>query len=118
MNSPPSPVAPIESVADSETYVGEQIRGLRLSRNLSQKLVAEQAGISEKAVRRLEAGIGSTLSTLIAVLKVLGRDDWTKTLAPVATINPLSLPVHGETRQRASAARPGRRETSSAVRKT
>lgn len=90
------------SVAASEVRLGEDLRALRLSQNLGQRTVAEQAGVSEKAVRRLEAGQGSTLSTLVAVLSVLGREAWLQTIAPVASINPLSMPTRGSTRERAT----------------
>ena len=41
--------------------LGERLRRLRLDRNLDQRTTAEKAGISEKALRNLEAGRGSTL---------------------------------------------------------
>lgn len=98
INSPPA-----LSVAESEVKLGGDLRALRLSKNLGQRVVAERAGVSEKAVRRLEAGQGSTLSTLIAVLGVLGRESWLESIAPVASINPLTMPTRGTTRERATA---------------
>ncbi len=93
------------SVMEAEMKLGEDLRTLRLSKNLGQRLVAERAGVSEKALRRLEAGQGSTLSTLIAVIGVLGRDAWLNSVAPIASINPLHMPTRQNQRQRASTQR-------------
>ena len=44
---------------------------MRLSRNADQVTAAAEAGISEKALRNLEAERGSTVETLIRFLKAL-----------------------------------------------
>lgn len=90
---------------EMEVALGDELRKLRLSRNLDQNTVAERSGISVRALRRLEAGDGSTLHSLISVLRTLGRQDWLKTIAPVASINPLSFSRQSKPRQRASSLR-------------
>lgn len=90
---------------EMESALGEKLKALRLSRNLDQKTLAERAGISVRALRSLEAGQGSTLKTLVSTLRALGRQDWLSTIAPVATINPLTLTREAQPRQRASRAR-------------
>jgi transcriptional regulator with XRE-family HTH domain len=98
------------TTAELEASLGESLRALRLDRNLEQKTLADQAGISIRAVKNLEHGAGSTLKSLIGVLRVLGREDWLKTIAPVATINPLTMTSKAQPRQRArrKAAQDGR----------
>lgn len=87
---------------EMEAELGEKLRTLRLFRNLDQKTVAGRAGVSVRALRNLEAGHGSTLNTLVRVLRALGRQDWLNTIAPVATVNPLALTRGAQPRQRAS----------------
>ena len=93
------------TVADLETQVGEAIRACRLDRNIDQATLAARAGISLTAFKRLEAGRGSTVRTLVSVLRTLGRESWLDTLAPVATINPLTMTHSAQPRQRARKAR-------------
>lgn len=91
--------------AEMEAALGEKLKALRLSRNLDQQTLAERAGLSVRALRSLESGQGSTLKTLVSVLRALGRQDWLNTVAPVATINPLTLTREAQPRQRASGSR-------------
>jgi transcriptional regulator with XRE-family HTH domain len=92
---------PIQTQAELESALGENLRALRLDRNIDQKTLAERAGISVRAVKNLEGGLGSTLKSLVAVLRALDREDWLKTIAPVATINPLTMTRGAQPRQRA-----------------
>lgn len=93
----------IQTDDEVEQSVGEKIRALRLQRNLDQATVAERSGVSVRALRSLEKGAGSTLRTLIMVMRALGREAWFEAVAPVATINPLNLPRRSNQRQRATA---------------
>lgn len=90
---------------EMEAALGEKLKTLRLSRNLDQKTLAERSGISVRALRNLESGQGSTLRTLVCVLRALGRQEWLDTVAPVATIHPLALTREAQPRQRASGTR-------------
>ncbi|WP_432262657.1 helix-turn-helix transcriptional regulator [Cupriavidus sp. TMH.W2] len=85
-----------------EAELGGHLRTYRIHRNLDQATLSERAGISLRALRNLESGNGSTLHTLIQVLRVLGRESWLDTIAPVPTINPLMLTRQAKPRQRAS----------------
>ena len=71
--------------------LGERVRRLRLSRNIDQRAAAEKAGISEKALRNLESGNGSTVETLLRTLKALGYTQGIEMLAPETTVDPLAL---------------------------
>lgn len=95
------------TVADLEGQLGASLRRLRLDRNLEQATLAGRAGISLRSLQRLELGQGSTTHTLISVLRALGREDWLNTVAPVPTINPLSMPRTAKPRQRAAGRRKG-----------
>jgi transcriptional regulator with XRE-family HTH domain len=71
--------------------LGERVRRLRLSRNLDQRATARKAGISERALRNLESGHGSTVETLVRTLKAIGYLQGIEILAPEATVDPLAL---------------------------
>ena len=74
-----------------QACLGEQIRRLRLSRDLDQLTLAERAGVSEKALRNLEAGRGSNVATLLQVIQALDALDWLQALAPAASVSPMAL---------------------------
>ncbi len=57
--------------SELQRQLGERLKRLRLSRNLDQRTSAEKAGLSEKALRNIEAGRNSTVETLLRVLKAL-----------------------------------------------
>lgn len=110
MAIPPSSMLPALPPALSpdefEIDIGEKLRALRLSRNLDQASLASRAGVSLSALKSLEAGRGSTLHTLVRVVRALGREDWFASIAPVASINPLTVPRSAPQRQRARKRRP------------
>lgn len=83
-----------------QTVLGARLRRLRLNRNLDQRSTAEKAGISEKALRNLEGGHGSTVETLLRVLKALDHLQGIERLAPEISVNPLDLLRQTKTPQR------------------
>jgi transcriptional regulator with XRE-family HTH domain len=84
-----------------QLVLGIRLRRLRLSRGLDQRLTAEKAGISEKALRNLETGRGSTVETLLRVLKALDHLDGLDALAPELSVDPMALLRQSKPRQRA-----------------
>jgi len=90
------------TIADLEVELGKKLRLLRLDRNLDQATVAKRAGVGLNSLKRLELGQGSTTHTLISILRALGREEWLNSVAPVATINPLTMPRTAKPRQRAA----------------
>jgi len=74
-----------------EGILGDQVRQVRIARNLDQARLAELADVSVGAVSNLERGKGSSLRTLIGVLRVLGRTDWIESLAPAVGVSPMQL---------------------------
>lgn len=91
---------PSYTLEELEVLLGENLRNLRLNRNIDQKTLSARAGVSCRALQNLEAGAGSTIKTLIAVVRTLDREDWLDGIAP-ATINPLTMLRTGTQRQRA-----------------
>ena len=59
--------------AELEGDLGEQLRAARVRSNVSQVMLAKQAGVAVTALRRLELGQGATVSTLVSVVRALGR---------------------------------------------
>ena len=104
----------MESMTDQtpeewEVEIGDQLRALRVNRNIDQKTLAERAGISLRALRNLEGGAGTTLRTLVSVVRALGRQDWLRTVGPVASINPLMLSRTAQPRHPRAISRKGSR---------
>lgn len=83
-----------------QVMLGQRMRRLRLSRNMGQLTAAKKAGISEKALRNLEAGRGSSVETLLRMLKALDYLQGLEALAPEVTINPLTMLRKSSPRQR------------------
>ncbi|QIL84095.1 helix-turn-helix transcriptional regulator [Diaphorobacter sp. HDW4A] len=84
-----------------EIGLGEKLKLLRLNKNIEQKTLAARAGVSVRALRNLESGGGTTVKTLLSVVRALGRESWLDTVAPVPTVNPLTFTSRATQRQRA-----------------
>ena len=74
---------------DWEAAVGAQVRELRRRSHQRQRDLARTANVSVAALQRLEAGKGSTLATLVAVLRALDRETWLRQLAPPVSVSPM-----------------------------
>ena len=71
--------------------IGEQVRAARVAGDLDQAHLATLADVSVGALSNLERGKGSSLKTLVAVVRALGRTDWLEALAPPVTVSPLQI---------------------------
>lgn len=91
-----------QTLEELEGDLGEKLRQLRLNKNWDQKTLAARAGISVRALRNLESGQGSTVKTLLSIVRALGRESWLQTVAPVATVNPLTMTSRASKRVRAT----------------
>lgn len=83
-----------------EEVLGQQIRSLRILRNMDQQALSKQAGVALNVIKRIESGKTSTTKSLIKILRVLNRAEWLETLAPKITINPLQTTPQKSPRQR------------------
>lgn len=83
--------------------LGRRLARARLAQNTSQRRLAEEAGVSERTVARVEAGEATSLVNLVRVMRPLGLlESWDAAL-PEHTINPFTeLAQRGTVRQRAS----------------
>ena len=79
------------TIDEWEAVVGEHVRAARIASDLDQTALAAIANVSIGALSNLERGKGSSLKTLIAVARALGRTDWLDALAPAVTISPLQM---------------------------
>lgn len=94
------------STAEIEERVGEQARALRIAAGLDQAQLARLAGVSVGSVKNLEQGKGSTLRTVVRVVRALGREDWLASLAPRVGVSPIDvLRARSEPRKRVYRAR-------------
>lgn len=83
-----------------EEVLGQQIRNLRILRNMDQQALSEQAGVALNVIKRIESGKTSTTKSMIKILRVLNRVEWLETLAPKVTVNPLQMASKKAPRQR------------------
>ncbi len=87
---------------------------MRIASDLDQTRLAELADVSVGALSNLERGKGSSLKTLVAVVRAMGRTDWLEALAPPVTVSPIQMlrakqkAPRARVRARASDPQPGR----------
>lgn len=97
------------TVEELEASVGDQVRARRLRANRTMDDVAEHAAVSVRTVQNLERGRGSSLSSLIKVLRALDAEDWIETLTPDEPVSPIAVLAASRARtpprQRASRSR-------------
>jgi transcriptional regulator with XRE-family HTH domain len=79
------------TVEEWETAVGRQVRAARVANGLDQAQLASLANVSLATLSNLERGKGSTLKTVVAVARALGRTDWLESLAPEVTVSPMQM---------------------------
>jgi DNA-binding XRE family transcriptional regulator len=93
--------------------LGGRISHARIERNLTQAMLAAEAGISKRTVERLESGeVGTQLSGLVRVCRVLGFLERLDSFIPEPTPSPIAqLKLQGRTRKRASHTKPTRNAT-------
>lgn len=80
--------------------LGSRLRNLRIRQLLDQRELAARAGISTRTLITLEQGRGSTVETLLRVLKALDSLAGLDALAPRPTISPISMMKAGRLPQR------------------
>jgi transcriptional regulator with XRE-family HTH domain len=80
-------------IADAQvaSELGKRIKATRLRKKLSQAEVAERAGISKFTIGQMENGKNTSLSSLIAVLRVLKLLENFDSLVPEIMVSPVEL---------------------------
>lgn len=85
-----------------EKAVCQRLERIRLSRNITQKHLAEKAGVSLRTIRRMEKGEGTSLDTFIRALIALGIQGHLETFLPDPTVRPMDrIRMRGRERMRA-----------------
>ncbi len=86
------------------SLLGERLLRLRLAKNLTQRQLAEQAGLGLRTVQRLELGAAATqLSGFVRVCRVLGLVERFEALVPEEAASPMAqLKEQGHQRRRAT----------------
>ena len=87
----PSTQSTHSSTVEWERYLGEQFRAMRIRAGVEQVVLAERADVSTGAIKNLESGKGSSLKTLIKIVRCLGRTDWLESLAPQVSVSPMQM---------------------------
>lgn len=93
------------------TELGKRIRATRIDTPLTQRELANRAGVSLKTLSNIELGHDSNVSSLISVLRALGLLSNADVLVPSVTVRPSDIVNIGRSRQRASS--PNRRPATS-----
>jgi len=96
--------------AATEAVLGElggRLARVRLDQNLTQRELADRAGVSKRTVERLESGAAATqLSGFIRVCRALGLLERLEVLVPAPLPSPIvQWKLRGKRRRRASSAR-------------
>lgn len=99
--------------------LGERLRRARLRRNLSQKQLADRAGIDRTTISQYERGASTSTMTLVQVLRALEMlEEWDSFL-PEPGPSPLDLARRqGKRRQRATGTRGLKEEEERGPRRT
>jgi transcriptional regulator with XRE-family HTH domain len=83
--------------------LGTRLSAARLSRNLTQARLAEDAGVAKRTLERMEAGESAQLTSFVRILRALDLLDRLDMLLPPPQPSPVDLlRRHGSAPQRAS----------------
>jgi len=80
------------SVATShqiEATLCKRLENIRLSRNITQTQLAEEAGVSPRTIGRLEKGQGVSMDTFIRIMMALSIQHNLEALLPDPTVRPI-----------------------------
>lgn len=86
----PAPARSLRTVAEWEAHLGAQVRDLRQRQGRTQADLARDAGVSVSAIHAVEHGTGSSLSTVVSVVRALDRTSWLDELAPPVAVSPMA----------------------------
>lgn len=85
-----------------EAALCRRLEAIRLSRNVTQEQLAQEAGVSLRTIGRLEKGIGVSLDTFIRVMSALRIQRNLEILLPDPAVRPMErIGIGAEQRKRA-----------------
>ncbi len=79
------------SLEELQQKLGNGLRAMRLGKNVTQAELAAKAGVAPRSLTNLENGLGSSVDTLVRVLKALDAADAIERLAPQPTVSPMAM---------------------------
>lgn len=83
--------------------VGRRIAQYRLNQNKTQSTLAQEAGVSNRTITRVEHGHSIQASSLIRILRALQLVENLEALIPETAVSPVQqIKMQGKKRQRAS----------------
>jgi transcriptional regulator with XRE-family HTH domain len=74
-----------------ELEIGKRLKSHRLKKNITQLELANKTGLSRVSISKIERGKGSTLSSLIEILRMLDLLQNIEHLIPEIEISPIEL---------------------------
>lgn len=80
-----------QSIRTIQEELGGRLRDERVRKSLTQAELSKQSNVAIKAIQALENGAGSTLHTVIAVMKALQLVDQLDLIAPRSSVSPMNL---------------------------
>lgn len=95
----------IAALSDAELvkFLGNQIKNLRLNKNISQQELAAFTGLERSTISKFENGRAASLLTFVQILRGLKKLDWLDSLKEAAQLSPLQIAkLEGRKRKRAS----------------
>lgn len=100
-------ISPVDAVNDAAALeaLGSCLAAARLNRNLTQTVLAREAGVSRATVERLERGVGAELKLLVRVLRALQLLEGFLAGFPADEPSPMAR-LRGKKRRRARGERP------------
>jgi len=101
----------IATSAQIEAALCKRLESIRLTRNMTQEQLAEEAGLSLRTIGRLEKGQGVSLDTFIRVLMALKIQHNLEALLPDPSVRPIErVGIGTGKRKRARPAKPSREQ--------
>ena len=79
----------IATSTQTEAALCKRLESIRLSRNITQVLLAEEAGVSTRTIGRLEKGEGVSLDTFIRIMMALGIQQSLEASMPDPAVRPI-----------------------------
>jgi len=79
----------VATSAQIEAALCKRLESIRLSRNITQEQLAEEAGVSTRTIGRLEKGEGVSMDTFIRVMMALNIQQNLEALLPDPNVRPI-----------------------------